>query len=635
MDIWMQLGIEKTNDIRVIKKAYARLLKQTHPEDDPEGYQRLRETYDKAIRWARNNKTSGNIINEQAGEPDHSHLNTYETDKQGDIHFANEAMSTLSEDDEFDSEKEEHLSSLRTNWQQTVIEESDPVEEFMEQTFHIYHNFAMRVELSNWIELMNHPAVWNISMQEVISELLLDFLEDHHYLPPAVWELLKNTFNWQRELEEDQAYFTNQYPRLYFHMFRASFETDEGYIWLSRYADQDMEHYLFCRSAAYSELMMGEMEQAASKIAEALEFVQDDADLLRIRIQYHILNGEQEQAIALCSGWLQNRPDDRTIHLLYFHLLKNNANMQEHEAYLLQLLERYPEEPMLQLASARFHMGREEWEMAESCCQAVLGQHPAHAEAILLLAEVQMRLLQQVTPDRRRRLNLELGRWTAFVRIKRFFGILLREKWPGLLTMALLCLVIVYTYQSTTGHSLGEYLNPTGTYEVKSGSELARLQPGDPVHAYAKGGTYTDMQLLNWVHGETFIMSSAKAKANNVLQASGYLYVVRLGQSSVPVSVNYETAMKLYNNQQAELIGNAYPLPPEQLNTIKKKMLGYASNSLEGYPLTSYYIQAKEGKAQSTLPPAPPTAKFYVLLILILFTMFLQGVYRAWRFSRY
>ena len=52
-DPWQLLGIAQTRDERAIKRAYAALLKQTRPEDDPAGFQRLRECRDWALRWAR------------------------------------------------------------------------------------------------------------------------------------------------------------------------------------------------------------------------------------------------------------------------------------------------------------------------------------------------------------------------------------------------------------------------------------------------------------------------------------------------------------------------------------------------------------------------------------------------------
>jgi hypothetical protein len=66
MDIERELGIGPTSDKREIRRAYARRLKETHPEDDPEGFQRLREAYEIALQQ------SGWIAEDEAEEDAHA-----------------------------------------------------------------------------------------------------------------------------------------------------------------------------------------------------------------------------------------------------------------------------------------------------------------------------------------------------------------------------------------------------------------------------------------------------------------------------------------------------------------------------------------------------------------------------------
>jgi hypothetical protein len=48
---WQTLGIAPTPDEREVKRAYAKLLKASRPEDDPEAFQRLRDAFEQAL-WA-------------------------------------------------------------------------------------------------------------------------------------------------------------------------------------------------------------------------------------------------------------------------------------------------------------------------------------------------------------------------------------------------------------------------------------------------------------------------------------------------------------------------------------------------------------------------------------------------------
>ena len=53
MDCFRVLEIEQTKEEEKLKQAYLQKLKVTNPEDDPEGFKRLRKAYEEAVTYAR------------------------------------------------------------------------------------------------------------------------------------------------------------------------------------------------------------------------------------------------------------------------------------------------------------------------------------------------------------------------------------------------------------------------------------------------------------------------------------------------------------------------------------------------------------------------------------------------------
>ncbi|MDE6591224.1 MAG: J domain-containing protein, partial [Oscillospiraceae bacterium] len=74
-DIWSILGLDPTQDISAIKRAYALKSRTCHPEEDPEGFLRLRQAYQAALDYAegRGNaspEAEGPSNDPGAGEPE-------------------------------------------------------------------------------------------------------------------------------------------------------------------------------------------------------------------------------------------------------------------------------------------------------------------------------------------------------------------------------------------------------------------------------------------------------------------------------------------------------------------------------------------------------------------------------------
>jgi hypothetical protein len=51
VNCWAILGLEPTSDERAVLRAYAKKLRETRPEDDPEGFQRLLAAREQALAW--------------------------------------------------------------------------------------------------------------------------------------------------------------------------------------------------------------------------------------------------------------------------------------------------------------------------------------------------------------------------------------------------------------------------------------------------------------------------------------------------------------------------------------------------------------------------------------------------------
>ncbi|MEG3016421.1 hypothetical protein [Carnobacterium sp.] len=67
MTSWEILEIEQTNDKKAIKKAYAKKLKKMNKEEDVASFQELKEAFDRAINWTKNQKEENtNYIKKEA-----------------------------------------------------------------------------------------------------------------------------------------------------------------------------------------------------------------------------------------------------------------------------------------------------------------------------------------------------------------------------------------------------------------------------------------------------------------------------------------------------------------------------------------------------------------------------------------
>ena len=136
MSNWSILGIEPTEDKEAIKIAYMTELPKYNPEDDPEGFTRLRLAYEDLL----------NEINQK--------------DKVSE-------------------------------------EENTPIGRFMGKFKEIYQDIIKRRDEKVWEELLQDEVCVRLDLVDETEEKVMTFLMENYLLPKKVWILLERCFDWR------------------------------------------------------------------------------------------------------------------------------------------------------------------------------------------------------------------------------------------------------------------------------------------------------------------------------------------------------------------------------------------------------------------------------------------------------
>lgn len=138
MGIWGELGIEATKDKELITKAYRDRLVKVNPEVDSQGFMKLRNAYEEAMKYA----------------------------------------DTIEEED------------------------NTPIGKWIKKIEANYMNYPKRIDENSWKELLEDEICLALDTKEEARDSLLTFLMSHYVLPQKVWMLFDKEYDIKNIREE-------------------------------------------------------------------------------------------------------------------------------------------------------------------------------------------------------------------------------------------------------------------------------------------------------------------------------------------------------------------------------------------------------------------------------------------------
>lgn len=326
MNIWEILGMEETRDIKSIKEAYMEKLEMYHPEEDQEGFQKLREAYEKAIGVAN------------------------DTSREG---------------------------SLGRN-----TEKATPTEIWMQKVEEIYEHFKDRIDEKKWKVLLEDEVCFGIDSRKEIEEHLLIFLMEHYNLPRNIWRVLDEKFNWMENQEELIKRFSEDFIKflvnhiLYDTKLNYEFfcigEEDKSGVKVDKEYDRGID--LFYK--ANTLLNEGKINEGA-KLVEQLEKLSiDHLDFKVLSLCYKEKQGKLDEAIKYGEELIKVYPDHTELCYILARIYIRQGNRERGKSLYEYILLKKPDHLEAQIGIAREYIEEERLSEAECWYKKAIRNNP-------------------------------------------------------------------------------------------------------------------------------------------------------------------------------------------------------------------------------------------------------------------
>lgn len=539
MSFWNVLGIDPTEDIRVIKKAYAKKLKIHHPEDDPEGYQSLREAYDRAVKYSKQEKASTIQI-------------PFENTFDNPTVFGPDAV--------FSNESKNEKSKL---------------ESFIDGLEELYNDFPSRLNLEKWETALNDEVVWNAGYQDILRAKMMDFLIDHSYLPKNVWLLLESIFNWRTQ----EDYFFAHYPESFVHYLFKQLNNplDLSFRFLQVAEGVDYDAFLYNRENGFYALADNNLELAGSFITAALSIYSDDPDLLRLKGEYHFRIGEWQQALVSYNDALAITPDDVECLLNRARTLREMGDLSSAIEACVQIRTIPPENLDAMYLQGKCYLEMGDTERARETFLEALERNPFDIEGKIYLAKINGKLLERLkshpSKEQRQKLNQirkELGMPGFLQTVQSFLLIVSKRTWPSVLIVGIILAFWLPGLLKEYDYSIKEYVKHAVT-ETEVNSEPVTIRSSMDLHKFPSENNNVKLNLSKVYYLNSLDDKEFNSEQDPDLQNRYYVFA-QMDERFVIINVNYEQAQHVYERNFLNIEGQIYDMDPKLLSFVRSSL---------------------------------------------------------------
>lgn len=276
MNWWEVLGVDSSADLNEVRLAYLELLKTNKPEENPEGFKRIRDAFEQAKHRLEN--------------------------------------------------------PCLLNMQESA---ANPLDDWIE----VYRNFKLRIQPESWQTLISSQReVTDRRIFTQLALGLFEFFLRNPYLPAQVWKLLDEYFGWQNNAERLGDYFSNEAIRYFLYRLQNAKWLPEidSVKFPEDYSYEQIQTYFYRRDEVYRYLRNGHTNamELASSLREMLVSVRDEEAFLMLSKLY-VRQGQVHFQQEIAEHYLSCFPNSIDAKQVYLQAMCSSGRHSEALDYFL------------------------------------------------------------------------------------------------------------------------------------------------------------------------------------------------------------------------------------------------------------------------------------------------------------